>query len=643
MQHTLYRINKHPWVTYSLLFINVVVFISIEFSEYSTQNVLDLLDWGANFNPYTFDTEWWRLISSMFLHGGIIHLVVNMYSLHSLGTYLEETFGHRMLMVTYFMSGIIGSLASGYFSLFVVSVGASGAIFGIYGFHMFQVITNEWNNKSKLLRSIAGFVIYVAVITWIGTKANFDNAAHLGGLTAGIIISSLDFFFNKNKTYAIYPKIFFGASLLIIIGYFQMPRYQVNYFKMFQKLIETDKNTTTNMNGRHESDSVMAQQLDKVIVRWDTLQQEIDSLSELPQILQRDRDLIKKYAQLKIEEIGYILKSIRQESYVYMDSLDLVRSETRANPPLSYYLNYNRSEIDTTNQNSSTEPQGTYVQMFYDSLWKECEQPNAHYYRVGTKDTLNRWNGFVQDYYKNGAIQMKGKYQANLRDGIFLYYNEDSTYSSAGRYDKDYPIGKWEQFYGNGIKQADIRYLEGWVYTINTWDSLGRPMIVQGNGEEIYKYDNGVISSYTNFIEGRIEGESYGFHENGERFYKEYYIEGRLSHGISYGLSGDKYEYDIGTFIPHPNGGAAAFQKYIEDNKVYPIKAKTNNITGELEVVFTVFSDGTIGDVKSLNYLGYGCEEEAERLLLEGRKWVPAHLHGITPIRSESRIRISFP
>ena len=616
----------------------------MELSGYSTLNGYDLLDWGANFNPYTFKDEWWRLLSSMFLHIGFIHLFANMFSLYNLGTNIETTFGHRAFITTYFITGLVGSLTSGYFNVYIISAGASGAIFGIYGFHIVQVIAYSWHDKQAVVKSVVNFVLYVGVITWIGTKANFDNAAHFGGLISGTIIAIIDVQLNQNRSQRVYPFIMVIGFILIMVGYIKMPRFKVQYFDMFQTFLNADNLTTTKLNSQYSSDKEMANELELLLTDLDNVQVELDSLPQLPKDLERDKELIDYYLTLRNSELNYLITGIRQESYIYMDSLDIVRKELRTNPPLNYVLNYNRPEPQEQLQDSikQTLPFREFVTVYYDSLWRECPKSEHYFFRRGTIDSLGLWNGYVSDFFKNGNIQMKGKYTDNLRDGIFIYYNENNTYSAAGRYEKEIKIGKWQYFYESNVLQSEVRYLD-WAYTINTWDSVGNQMVVSGNGEDVHKYKNGVISSFMNIIEGQMQGEAYGNHENGTPYYKEFYNKGKLEYGISYSLNGERNEYDFSTYIPHPQGGSDRFQKYIDENLIYPTLASNNNIEGYLDVLFTVYIDGTVGDFKYLNQLGHGCEEEAKRLIENGPKWIPMFIHGNEPVTSESRIRISFP
>ena len=75
---------------------------------------------------------------------------------------------------------------------------------------------------------------------------------------------------------------------------------------------------------------------------------------------------------------------------------------------------------------------------------------SAKFFRVGQKDSLGRWQGSVIDHFKDGEIQMKGKYQKDMKDGVFIYYSNRRTYESAGRYEKEQAVGKWENFHWNG-------------------------------------------------------------------------------------------------------------------------------------------------------------------------------------------------
>lgn len=144
---------------------------------------------GANYGPAVFQAgQWWRLVTSMFLHGGIVHLALNGWGFFQLGALFETWLGSIRLLLVYFASGIAGSLASAYFSE-VPSVGASGAIFGVLGaliaflLRRHQLLTPQ---AKSLLFQLVGWAV-INVFFGFSTPG-IDNAAHLGGCAAGFLL-----------------------------------------------------------------------------------------------------------------------------------------------------------------------------------------------------------------------------------------------------------------------------------------------------------------------------------------------------------------------------------------------------------------------------------------------------------------------
>ncbi|HVP63771.1 MAG TPA: rhomboid family intramembrane serine protease [candidate division Zixibacteria bacterium] len=187
------RLRRSP--TFYLILANVAVYIAITASGASPINpsVDVLLRWGANSGGYTVGGEWWRLVTSMFLHGGIVHLALNMWALLNLGLLAELLFGDLPFIGMYFACGICGSLASLCWRGESVAVGASGAIFGIAGALLPALALHPNLRVRRALRSqlgsIALFVFYNLVFG--AGAAGIDNAAHVGGLVCGIILGAI--------------------------------------------------------------------------------------------------------------------------------------------------------------------------------------------------------------------------------------------------------------------------------------------------------------------------------------------------------------------------------------------------------------------------------------------------------------------
>lgn len=182
---------KKPFVTYALIAINVVFFLLM--ATLSKDGIYGfktntLLTYGGNVKSLVLDGQYWRLIASAFIHDGLIHLVFNMYALFIIGPQLENFFGKTRFFIIYLFSAISGNLLSLVFAdLNVISVGASGAIFGLFGSllyfgYYYRVYLGT------LLRTQLIPVIMINLIFGLVTPG-IDNAAHIGGLIGGIFIS----------------------------------------------------------------------------------------------------------------------------------------------------------------------------------------------------------------------------------------------------------------------------------------------------------------------------------------------------------------------------------------------------------------------------------------------------------------------
>ena len=182
--------RSNLYATYGIIAINVVVFILMVMNGAGIfdANAMVHINWGSNYSPLTLSGDWWRLITCIFIHFGIIHLAMNTYALYIAGVYLEPMLGKTKYIVAYLATGVFASLASLWWhSEGVNSAGASGAIFGLYGVFLALLFTNliPKQMRSSLLRSIGVFVVFNLIY---GMKAGVDNSAHIGGLVSGMII-----------------------------------------------------------------------------------------------------------------------------------------------------------------------------------------------------------------------------------------------------------------------------------------------------------------------------------------------------------------------------------------------------------------------------------------------------------------------
>ena len=133
----------------------------------------------------------WRLVTAMFLHIGLLHLLLNLWALFQLGSLFEAMFGSLRFTITYFISGVIASLSSAIFTD-SFSAGASGAIFGILGALIVSIKRSPlWRNEAwtrGLIQQLIGWAVLNVII---GFTPGIDNAAHIGGFLAGLILGLL--------------------------------------------------------------------------------------------------------------------------------------------------------------------------------------------------------------------------------------------------------------------------------------------------------------------------------------------------------------------------------------------------------------------------------------------------------------------
>jgi rhomboid protease GluP len=184
-----------PVVTLTLIAINVMVYLAMGLSgaSWTEPSLQHALLWGADFGPLSLNNEPWRLITSMFVHFGIIHIAFNMWCLFDLGRSLEFITGRRAFAVTYVASGLAASLTSLAWRPWRVGAGASGAIFGVAGafaaYLYFRRVSFNPGTIRQTKKSLAIFIFY----NLIRGAASFgiDNSAHLGGLVAGFILGCL--------------------------------------------------------------------------------------------------------------------------------------------------------------------------------------------------------------------------------------------------------------------------------------------------------------------------------------------------------------------------------------------------------------------------------------------------------------------
>jgi membrane associated rhomboid family serine protease len=153
---------------------------------------LQLFNLGADFPPaIAVFGQYWRFVSSMFLHIGLIHLAFNCYALWLLGTQVERAFGRARFLAIYFLAGILGGVASYAFGdPLAVGAGASGAVFGLMGAFLAFNYLRRNQALARMNLQWVWQILFLNLILAIMIRA-IDFRAHLGGLVAGVVAGYL--------------------------------------------------------------------------------------------------------------------------------------------------------------------------------------------------------------------------------------------------------------------------------------------------------------------------------------------------------------------------------------------------------------------------------------------------------------------
>lgn len=194
------RLPTHEtWLTKVILVLNGILFVLLSlFAQngllsaiMNGADIVTLINFGAKYNELIINGEYWRLLTPIFLHIGLMHLLFNEYALAIFGREIESLFGTFRFAAIYLLTGLFGSLASFAFSP-AVSAGASGAIFGIIGAMVAFLSRNRKEFGERGREHRRALLIMIGLNIFLGvTVPGIDNYGHMGGLFSGLILGTV--------------------------------------------------------------------------------------------------------------------------------------------------------------------------------------------------------------------------------------------------------------------------------------------------------------------------------------------------------------------------------------------------------------------------------------------------------------------
>ncbi|MGK8666886.1 rhomboid family intramembrane serine protease [Staphylococcus epidermidis] len=219
-------------ITYTLILINIVIWLCMilylnRFSD------VKLLEVGGLVHFNVVHGEWYRLISSMFLHFNFEHILMNMLSLFIFGKIVESIIGSWRMLIIYIVSGLYGNFVSLSFNTTTISVGASGAIFGLIG-SIFVIMYLSKNFNKKMIGQL--LIALVVLIVFSLFMSNINIMAHLGGFISGVLITLIGYYFKTQRS-------LFWSFLIVFLLIFiilQIRIFTISEDNIYDKLIRDE-------------------------------------------------------------------------------------------------------------------------------------------------------------------------------------------------------------------------------------------------------------------------------------------------------------------------------------------------------------------------------------------------------------------
>lgn len=316
-----------PWLTYTLMGLNIAVWVVMAAVgvDATQPDPAALIAWGGNLGLATSSGEWWRLLTATFLHAGILHLAFNVYFMWAVGRICEQVFGSLGYALVYFGSGLIASLVSVAWQPTVVSVGASGALFGVFGAFLGFTLRRREILPEPFVRSVRRNALVLIGINFAIALAvpNIDVAAHVGGLVGGFGIGWLITRLaerpttsreqaRRNRTRAV-GLAAVATAATIVVGALALPHYD-DYLGTLERVDALHERSLAARDAAREtgSEAEFAEVLETVsIPGMRTVEAELATLERLPADVRERVARLRRYAEQRREALELELEGAR--------------------------------------------------------------------------------------------------------------------------------------------------------------------------------------------------------------------------------------------------------------------------------------------------------------------------------------------
>ena len=323
--------SRRPLFTYIFLGANIVIFLLMALAGGST-NESTLMAFGVKSNPAIARGEWWRFITPIFIHIGMLHLFFNSYALWIVGPQVEKLYGAARFVILYVLTGVAGVYASYFYHPQSESAGASGAIFGLFGVLLVFGVRYRNSIPPFFKRAVGTGVLPVIVINLIigFTIPAIDNSAHLGGLLAGAALAALVPFQKPGaETPGIFKTLQMVLLALIVVSFYAVaknydgPHLSVRNLRRSFTQILTTSSTTQDfidaINSARNTFETSAQELES---------RQTNRIASLKADTAKAIDRLRKIPSLasNVDELMSALLRVMQDQYELLQ--DVERADT---------------------------------------------------------------------------------------------------------------------------------------------------------------------------------------------------------------------------------------------------------------------------------------------------------------------------